>query len=231
MSLLRHIWLLLALAGFSGCCCVQGVSPCGDCGMGPCGSCGPGPLATLASCRGACGEVYVDEWISEPPVVDDCGYDCGGCGVCNRCRPVRSVLKLLWGRPYYSACSSGLCGPSCGDPGCDACGGEMMYSDTHGGAMVPSDSSCNCGQHHAEYSPPMHSSPAPQAIPQPVPGIASPGIVTPSPSPAPPAETIEVSPEVVPTPVPESTPSSASRLSPVRQRARIRRVSTGRVSR
>lgn len=138
--LLASVMILgTVLMSGAGCCTIQGVGPCGSCGPvgGSCApaTCGPGPLASLMSCRGACGEVYVDEWISEPPVVDNCGYDCGGCGNCGQCQPIRNVLRLLWGRPYITGCPTSLCGPSCG--GCDSACGCDSHSD-HGMMMVPS---------------------------------------------------------------------------------------------
>ncbi len=53
------------LLASTGCCCVQGMP--GSCGGN---SCGGGGIAACRSCAGGCGEVYVDEWISEPPTAD-----------------------------------------------------------------------------------------------------------------------------------------------------------------
>jgi hypothetical protein len=205
-------WILLVLIAVAGtgCCCVQGVP--GACSTGcdgnpismGCGSgCGVGAIAGLASCRGACGEVYVDEWVSEPPVADNCGYPCGGCGNCGQCQPIRSVLRLLWGRPYMTGCSTGLCGPSC-DGSCDSGGfTHAGYPTQHSGGMhfsgSPASSHCNCGQNHSmmpgnssepirNFTPESHSTP------------------------------LEVTPEVVPTPAPDIMPSSAKRLNPALRR-------------
>ncbi len=158
--MLRHVSMFLGLGFLSiasaGCCCVQGM-PGGACGSS-CGPCGGGPLVGLAGCRGACEGVYVDEWISEPPTVDNCGYDCGGCSRCRQ--PVRNLLRLLWGTPYVTSCDTGLCGPSCGNGcGCDSMvggeygGGEYYGDESYGpplhGGHVASDSSCNCGSSHS----------------------------------------------------------------------------------
>ncbi len=106
---LRATCILTCLASLvmSGCCCTQGMTTCSgvtSCSTCPTGNCGAGPLMGLASCRGGCGEVYVDEWISEPPCIDDCGYCDTGCGQCRSGRPVRSLLRLLWGAPYTASC-------------------------------------------------------------------------------------------------------------------------------
>lgn len=208
--MLRHLpmWLFLGLlsAVGSGCCCVQGM-PGGACGYG---NCGPGPIASLASCRGACGDVYVDEWISEPPVVDNCGYDCGGCGNCGNCQPVRNLLRLLWGTPYIAACCPDACGPSC-DGGCD--GGYVADGYSHeayydgGHAHTGGGSGCNCGQSHSSYGSPSHAPILPHESMQPVPNSGS-------------ARPLEVAPEVVPTPAPTVEPSSARRLNPAARRMR-----------
>jgi len=120
MSHLRLSCLMLAVLPLfaTGCCCVQGVPNCstGACGAG---TCGPGPIASLASCRGGCGDVYVDEWVSEPPAVDQCCQP-ASCG----CQPVRNILRALWGQPYGACCPNDLVGPSCdcgvGGGSCDS---------------------------------------------------------------------------------------------------------------
>ncbi len=208
--------LCLALTSTVGCCTTMGPTGCSS-GMGTCGpscdgmiSCDSGPtyglgaLASFASCRGACGEVYVDEWINEPPVADNCGYECGGCGHCSSCQPIRNALKMLWGRPYQTACSSGLCGPSCG--GCDSCDSSGfepsgISGDHYMAPMAGSGSNCNCGKSHDPV--PGSIMPTPSAIPdvmplEPVPSEASP---------------------LVPTPAPAVENASAMRLNPARRRA------------
>lgn len=213
------LWTIMLAISSAGCCCVQGIRPSGNCGLGACstGSCG-GPLMGFASCKGGCGDVYVDEWISEPPTVDNCGYECGGCGNCGQCRPVRNVLKLLWGRPFVTSCNTGLCGPSC-DEGCSSCdsgaGGYVSNfgatSFDHGNhAMGTSVSSgCNCGKNHGS----MQSAPSP-IPPQSIDGSSMPMEYAPSTN----------APQVMPTPAPE-IPTSAKRLNPAKSRT-IRQTST-----
>ncbi|MFO1066808.1 MAG: hypothetical protein U0892_23360 [Pirellulales bacterium] len=137
---LSLIACLVVSAMSTGCCCVQTMQGPGCCGTGFCGA---GPVGSCSSCQGGCGETYVDEWVSHPPVVDNC------CGPHN-CRPVRSFLAMLWGSPYHGACGCGdSCGcDSCGDgcscgyesdgyAGCSSCGGEIGAPVSSGG--------CNCG--------------------------------------------------------------------------------------
>jgi hypothetical protein len=200
----RHsMWLLLSLLSLvgTGCCCVPGPAPVRSC-QSACEPCGVGLLGSVVSCRGGCGDVYVDEWLSEPPVVDNCGYDCGGCGNCGQCTPIRNFLRVLWGCPYEGNCCPDLCGPSC--DGCSSCDGGYIDDGYptevyHGSGHMPqhSGSSCNCGQSH----------------------VPSSGRLVPQPQ----AETItpmEVAPEAGPTPTPAVTPSSAKRLNPAAQRRR-----------
>jgi len=214
---------LLCLAG-AGCCCVQGL-PAGGCSSGGCGGglCGSGPLMGLAGCRGACGEVYVDEWISEPPVVDNCGPNCGGCQRCYQ--PVRSVLRQLWGRPFVTSCDTGLGGPSC-DSGCDACSSGCSTGTgfssrgllDSGYAPSRQGTTCNCGQSHepamhfdsGSSSHHMHTSPMPST---PVPAPALPNQSHPS------SQVPQAAPELIPNP--SVTPSSATRrLNPALSRHR-----------
>src|SRR5687767_9486470 len=112
--------MMALLLASTGCCCVQGMP-------GNCGSCGLGGLAAGRSCAGGCGEVYIDEWVSQPPCVDQC---CAG-----DCRPVRSLLAALWGSRFVQGCDmcagsgcedgcAGTCGyGSAGGSGCTSCGG------------------------------------------------------------------------------------------------------------
>ncbi len=215
--MLRRISMVLLLAFLSvasaGCCCVQGMpgGACGagSCGVGGCGPCGGGPLLALAGCRGACDGVYVDEWVSEPPVVDDCGYDCGGCSRCRQ--PVRNLLRLLWGTPYNTCCDTGMCGPSCGDGcGCDSQVDSEYYVEDSFGAPLHSgyapnhsSGSCNCGN--------SHSATEESVVPVPTqPGVVMPHDSAPS-----------VVPQTIPTPAPTVTPTSATRrLNPAAARRR-----------
>lgn len=215
----RASWILTCLMTLvgAGCCCTQGMNTCGgsyyssctSCPTGGCetgcgtGGCGPGRLIGLASCRGGCGETYVDEWVSEPPCIDNCGYCDSGCDNCRQ--PVRSMLRLLWGTPYDGGCgcSTGCdsgCSSGC-DGGCSSCGG--------GGSLAVSGpthtQSCNCGGSHG-----THSSVMPNAMPSTMmPNHAvppAPGNATPTPAPV--------------------APSSAKRLSPAQQKSTVARAST-----
>lgn len=176
------------------------------CGCDSCAPKGLTNLAGLASCNGACGEVYYDEWINEPPTPDNCGYDCGGCGRCGQCRPLMSVLKLLWGRPYHSACdTSFLTGPSCG---CDSCGGGAVVHEGH------ASTGCTSCQGSHTYS-----------NVQPAPARVAPQQGTPSHVPSPsgmPSSPIEVMPSAPgPTSAPSIVPSSARRLNPAKNRRSV----------
>lgn len=228
----RAAWImscLLTLVG-TGCCCTQGMNSCSGvvgCSTCPTSSCGTGPLMGLASCRGGCGETYVDEWVSEPPCIDDCGYCETGCDRCRTRRPVRSLLRLLWGAPYRGDCGGGSgCDSGCSG-GCASCDGGVRVSGhavSHGmhGATAHSTTQrgCNCGGSHnasvhssGGHSSEMHLSPVP---------------MSPSPSPASPNPSSGSGPtpaEAVPTPAPV-TSSSAKRLSPAQQRSTVARAST-----
>ncbi|MGN6136141.1 MAG: hypothetical protein ACTHOU_16760 [Aureliella sp.] len=163
----RFGWLTMMalMLASAGCCCVQGMP-------GDCGTCGMGQLAACKSCSGGCGDVYVDEWISQPPRVDQC---CAG-----DCRPVRSLLQALWGSRFVGGCD--MCGGCQG--GCDGgCGGQCGYSSAGGsgcttcGGMVGeplASGGCNCGGgggqvfSDGDYVPQS----MPQAVPQPAPQVA-----------------------------------------------------------
>ena len=122
----RWLSMMALFLASAGCCCVQGMP-------GDCGSCGVGHMAGR-SCAGGCGEVYVDEWISQPPTVDQC---CAG-----DCRPVRSLLAALWGSRFVQGCDmcggggcddgcAGTCGyASAGGSGCTSCGGHIGMRDS-----------------------------------------------------------------------------------------------------
>lgn len=199
----RATWILTCLATLvgSGCCCTQGMNSCSGmvgCSTCPTNSCGTGPLLGLASCRGGCGETYVDEWVNEPPCIDDCGYCSSGCDNCRSDRPVRSMLRLLWGIPYDGGCgcATSSCDSGC-DGGCSSCGGGTSLA--HSG-YSGTTTGCNCGGSHSSE---VHMSPVPSAAPM---QNAAPV-------------------EAVPTPAPVA-PSSAKRLNPAQQRTRIAKAST-----
>lgn len=214
-SYFRASWILTCLMMLvgAGCCCTQGMTTCStpsfsSCSTCPTGGCGVGPLLGFASCRGGCGETYVDEWVSEPPCIDDCGYCNSGCDKCRPCRPVRSILRLLWGTPYRGACgcSTGCdsgCSSGC-DGGCSTCEGDAM---TVSGGSIPS-TSCNCGGSHDMSNVHTIVSPANASPSHSAPAIGSPAPAAAGPTPAPVA------------------PSSAKRLSPAQQRKTVARAST-----
>lgn len=200
---------LLTVVG-AGCCCVQGMPSSGGMYGSSCdGGCPPGPLMGLASCNNACGEVYVDEWISEPPVVDNCGGDCGGCATCRR--PIRNVLRQLWGRPYISQCDTGLCSTGGDDCGCDSLGGDSFVSDGYaeGGfqssGYAPSSGKkpCNCGSSHGHAEHSQDWSTSGQILDS---GY-SPGMPPAAPSTN---NTPRLAPEIMPAPSPEASPRAGS---------------------
>ncbi len=98
----------------------------GDCcGTDPC-SRGPRrrPFANLLgmfACNGGCGDVYYDEWVSDPP---DCCDPCDNCGNWTGPRPCRRSiwdclsLRGLWGNQYS-------CDQYGADCECDSCSGGM----------------------------------------------------------------------------------------------------------
>lgn len=171
-------------------------------------------LANLSSCRGACGDVYVDEWINEPPVVDNCGYGCD-CGTCDACcpRPVLTILKRLWGRRYIASCDSAfMCG------GCDSCyaGGSVAEScgcaECQSGGVVMEGGAYLPGEAYSEpsyASPPAQYQPAPQAMPGLDGSTVSPEVIE-SPSAVPATPT-------APTPAPQVSPTSR-RINPAARR-------------
>ena len=150
--------LLAALTAFTaGCACTHpGMAPmaggCGDCTAASCGDCGPcgggcypGPilrgLGSLFSCHGGCGEVYYDEWCSDPPDCCDPCNSCGdytGYGCCSPWNPLAG-LSSLWGYRYAGGCGSGCCGSYEG--GMMMSGMEMMpeMQVMPGTEMVPAD--------------------------------------------------------------------------------------------
>jgi hypothetical protein len=129
---------------WDGCCNDCGPSPCEGCCDG-CGPCRDGLLAHCFmfkglrgcwTCGRGCGEIYCDEWKSDPP---DCCDPCDQCfgeytgphGGCCRLGPFQRILACLDG---YKYCPAPDCGPwrpifghcnpcGCGDVGCSSCGG------------------------------------------------------------------------------------------------------------
>ncbi len=70
-------------------------------------------IASCASgiaCAGGCGEVYVDEAISDPRRCDSCDNSGNWVGGSGGCLPWYSKLGHLWGVPYQGGdCSQGSC--------------------------------------------------------------------------------------------------------------------------
>ena len=137
----RALGLLAAtMMTIGGCCvnrpfCATGACDPGPVATGGCasGCCGPlaGAVGNALSCGAGCGEIYVDEWVSDPP---DCCDPCDNCGnwVGPRqcCRPLSFLNPCNWfGVRYHDDCGGcGTCSAclpacdSCGGGGCDSCG-------------------------------------------------------------------------------------------------------------
>jgi hypothetical protein len=152
---------------WNGCCNDCGPSQCESCDQYCGGGCGifggqgllPG-LRGCMSCGRGCSEIYINEWISDPPDCCDpcdkcCGNFTGPNGNCYR-GPFVRLLSALHGysycpppncgpwRPIFGHCNP--CGPgggsSCGG-GCSTCGGGGCSSCGGGGC-----SSCGGGPAH-----------------------------------------------------------------------------------
>jgi hypothetical protein len=137
---------------WNGCCNDCGPCPgesCGAyCGSGGCGILGHGGLFPWLrgawSCGRGCGEMYCDEWASDPPACCDPCDQCHGVftGQQGNCclGPCQRLLAALHG---YSYCAAPNCGPwrpifghcgnhcqaacGCGGAGCASCGAEMAH--------------------------------------------------------------------------------------------------------
>jgi hypothetical protein len=109
------------------------------CGSGACSkSCGPSiardPLfdgtlkhrvahsvhscANQVACAGGCGEVYWDESIDDPAVIDRCDHQGLGAASCGSCSPWFVPMSRLWGTPYRASCSESTCSSGCNDGSC-----------------------------------------------------------------------------------------------------------------
>jgi hypothetical protein len=125
--------------------CAPPGQSCGDC----CFECGLFPfLRRGLTCGKGCGEVYVSEWISDPPdccdPCDQCGNWTGPQGYCHL-GPLQRVLAALHGYRYCPRPNCGpwapLCSRGCGGP-CGSCGcGPVCGCEHCGGAGCAS-----CGQ-------------------------------------------------------------------------------------
>ncbi len=97
----RRLWAVVLALGWAaahGCCLTEcgtrrgALMPLGDgCDTSCAPACGPcgglfAPFRSLLSCGSGCGELYVDEWLSDPPACcdpcDDCGTHTGPSGCC-----------------------------------------------------------------------------------------------------------------------------------------------------
>jgi hypothetical protein len=193
---------------------------------------GPGPLSRffgVASCgAGGCGERYVDEWISEPPVEDCCGTGYGGIGSVN---PIHSLVAMIRSRQYRGSChacteSSQGCS-DCGN-GCSDCGmpnGSEIHSTGSvihqgmAGASGHASSGCNCNKGSTGHNRSMPGAVTPS---QPVESVDPSAIYGPSSNGqqrSGGAASGKPSSPTAPTPAPSLTPSSANRLNPALRRA------------
>jgi hypothetical protein len=124
----------VALVGASGCCVNRFGEPVPQ-GTGftsglqflsgqRCSSCGPTTFAEKSVCRTGCGEIYWDEWLSDPP---DCCDPCDDCGnwvgpqACCRKRPMGGLWSMLWGCRGESCAEGECCDDGCVG-GCQHCG-------------------------------------------------------------------------------------------------------------
>jgi hypothetical protein len=128
--------LILAILSLSlgGCCSIDLT-----CGSGSCSkSCGPSiardPLfdgtlkhrvahsvhscANQVACAGGCGEVYWDESIDDPAVIDRCDHQGLGAASCGSCSPWFVPMSRLWGTPYRASCGEATCSSGCNDGSC-----------------------------------------------------------------------------------------------------------------
>ena len=160
-----------------GCCGLPcGVTACNDCdGLGYGEQVIPQrPFDRIRNrslfCGSGCGEVYVDEWLSNPPkCCDPCAganWDGGSsaCG-CSECRGIywqpgdllrRFGTGLLGGRCCTGTQSSADCG--CGSGGCGLTGSGFLRGGRNCGAGSISDGGCSdgsCGDSTIGYASPV----------------------------------------------------------------------------
>jgi hypothetical protein len=158
---------------WDGCCNECGPNNCSSCagycngGCQTCGIFGHGGifhgLGGCMSCGKGCSDIYINEWISDPPDCCDpcdkcCGEFTGPHGYC--CRgPFQRILSALhcykycpppdcgpW-KPIFGHCGCGNCGNygascGCGDIGCSTCAGGAysgggVYDDGQPSQVVP----------------------------------------------------------------------------------------------
>lgn len=133
-------WSMIAVAvavacvGASGCCVNRCGEPLPTAGAFASGwhlltgeryaSVGPATFAERAACRTGCAEIYVDEWLSDPPEDCDPCDDHGnwiGPQPCCRKRPVGGLWSLLWGCRGDTCADGECCDGSC-EGGCESRG-------------------------------------------------------------------------------------------------------------
>ncbi len=148
-----------------------------DCeGIGSCGSLRSRIADHIRSknCGSACGEIYWDEHINEPPVCDPCG--CNGefeCGSVGSCPTAWGRLKNLWGTRYVPTnceeCSS--CGNlpiQNGSGSCSTCAGNTHAEyPTEGYSAAPTQTMTNrsTGEARGTRVPTPASKPKPERSP------------------------------------------------------------------
>lgn len=114
-------------AASAGCChdnlfCGGSCAPCGDGALHGC-------LHDKLTCQAGCGELYIDEWISDPPDHCDPCDDCGNyVGHGHSCHHLWGFLHKLWGYRYVPGAGGPACGP--GHPG----GAYHGYAEAVAGA-------------------------------------------------------------------------------------------------
>lgn len=143
MHLKHSNWLVttsLVCLLLSGCCVNR---PAGSMGygtngdLGNCGTCGErrgGPIVQgfnrLLSCGSSCGEVYWDEWLSDPPeCCDPCDQHGNWIGrqACGPRRPLGGLWQVLHGCRGDDCCVDEAC-DQCDGAGCEACGDDGSHS-------------------------------------------------------------------------------------------------------
>ncbi|MEQ8790760.1 MAG: hypothetical protein RIC55_30965 [Pirellulaceae bacterium] len=112
--------------GPTGCGAVGGAGACHSCGEVGCGgACMSGPLQMarqMATCGAGCGNLYINEWINDPPDRCDPCDDCGNWGP-------RGCKSRVWGRQGFTS----LWGYRADMGGGGACGGGCTeHAHAHG---------------------------------------------------------------------------------------------------
>ncbi len=173
-TMLRGLPLLaILLISSTGCCVHRMGGPYDACShnsnvgvrpweMGKCGGCSTcgsrESLGDVASCRWGCGEIYWDEWLSEPP---DCCDPCDECGnwagpqSCCRGGKLAGIWSSLWGC-RGEPCSDGEC-----------CASRGGWCGHEGGSSCVDGADMNSPFVDEVESPPQPADPAPAPAPNP----------------------------------------------------------------